>query len=453
MSGVSIAVGAPQQDQELALIMCHCGSESLPNPVADWTLEQQVGALFMVGTPAGSSASASTVKLLKDRHVGGVFLHGRSNAGVTAIAKQTAAYQKAASTPGNLLIATDQEGGSVRVLQGAGFSTIPSAVKQTSDKSLATDAKAWGTQLVKAGVNVNLAPVADLVDKVAPAQNKPIGYYARNYGKTVSSVEAGAGAFAQGMQAAGVIPTLKHFPGLGRVTSNTDTTANVTDKYTKAGDDSIKIFTDLAQQLSENRFKPWVMMSLASYPAIDSENPAVFSSKTVGLLRKAGYEGVIITDDLSAATQVQKYTPAERAIKAISAGVDIVLYSATAKDVPVAMDAVIAKAKTDKAFAKCVLEAAGRVAKAQQSLVTKDNPAYSPEKYSPWDTKAWSKTTRKVTADVSLRATPEDGGVKITAIPKGTALRLGELNSTGKWYQTTFDGHQGWVPLAKLAAK
>jgi len=324
----------------------------------------------MVGTPS-SGISQTTLALLKDRAIGGIFLSGRSTAGVAAIAKQTAQYRKAATTPGTLLIATDQEGGNVQVLRGSGFSTIPSAVKQAANKTLVKSATAWGTELAKAGVNVNLAPVADLVDKIPAAQNKPIGYYGRNYGKTEASVEFGATDFAEGMQKAGVIPTLKHFPGLGRVYGNTDVTANVTDKYTLAGGTSIKVFKDIVAELEFEHIQPWVMMSLAVYPNIDKTNPAAFSPKIVSILRDSGFDGVIITDDLASAKQVAGYTPADRAIKAISAGVDIVLFSGTSKNVPAAMDAVLAKAQKDPVFAARVTESARRVALAQASLGAK----------------------------------------------------------------------------------
>jgi len=332
------------------------------------TLEQQVGALFMLHAPV-EALSLTTLELVRDRYVGGVFFAGRSLAGVGAIARLVASYRLAARTPGSLFFATDQEGGYVQVLRGAGFSDLPSAVSQARcGGSLLANATIWGRELYHAGINVNLAPVADLVDTIPAADNAPIGYFDRHYGQTPASVIAGAGAFAAGMQTAGVIPTLKHFPGLGRVAANTDKATNVVDNYTSVNDVSIKVFTDLISYLSPQQPAPWVMMSTAIYPNLDPINPAAFSPAAIGILRDAGFNGVVITDDLSKAKQVSRYSLSERAVKAISAGVDIMLFSATAKDVPAAMAAVLAKAKTDPTFAARVAESAHRVTRAQAAL-------------------------------------------------------------------------------------
>ena len=80
-------------------------------------------------------------------------------------------------------------------------------------------------------MNVDLAPVLDTVPerRVRPAEQPPIGYYQREYGYDPTTVSTEGGAFAQGMADAGIDATVKHFPGLGRVTANTDTSSGVTD--------------------------------------------------------------------------------------------------------------------------------------------------------------------------------------------------------------------------------
>ena len=83
------------------------------------------------------------------------------------------------------------------------------------------------------------AELRDLVDIANPTSNAPIGQWKREYGHDAATVTACAGAFAAGMGASGVIPTFKHFPGLGRVTQNTDTSSGVTDTVTARDDAAV----------------------------------------------------------------------------------------------------------------------------------------------------------------------------------------------------------------------
>jgi beta-N-acetylhexosaminidase len=255
-----------------------------------------------------------------------------------------------------LFIATDQEGGQVQVLSGHGFSEIPSALEQgamTPDE-LQSAAQQWGSELARAGVNLDLAPVADIV-RSADADNAPIAAFDREYGFTAAQVDPHASAFVAGMTAAGVQTAVKHFPGLGYVVDNTDTTAGVTDTVTAPDGPTVASFASIIEKGA-----PLVMVSSAIYQRMDPKAPAVFSRTVVtGLLRqKVGFDGIIMSDDLSAATQVTKWKPGQRAIKAINAGVDIVLVSRTPDVAAEMVDAVVAEAKSDPAFAAKVTAAA-----------------------------------------------------------------------------------------------
>lgn len=331
------------------------------NPVAHWSLAEQVGALFMVGVSAGDGTCST--QLLGDRHVVGLFLSGRSQHGQQAIAEQVAACRELATAQVPLLVATDQEGGLVQVLQGEGFDRFPSALEQSQDPNLVQSATTMATQLRAAGVDVNFAPVLDLVDESFARNNPPIGAIQRNFGFEPETVAQQVTAFAQGMQNGNVIPTLKHFPGLGRVTVNTDYGSGVVDTETYVDSDSVIIYDEVLGNLGTNlATAPWIMVSTAVYDQMDPAAPAAFSPDVVALARQSGFTGVIITDDLSDADQVAEWKPGDRAINAIEAGVDIVLFSAIIDDVPAAMDAVIARAESDPDFRARVLESATRVA-------------------------------------------------------------------------------------------
>ncbi|KTS03014.1 glycoside hydrolase family 3 N-terminal domain-containing protein, partial [Microbacterium testaceum] len=148
------------------------------DPLAGMSLDDRVGQMFMVGTSV-DGADQTTLSAVADDHIGGIFLHGRSDAGAQATAQLVSTFTSAQAAGQPLLwVSTDQEGGEVQVLSGPGFDEIPSAVDQgqQDDATLRSNAATWGGQLAQAGVNMNLAPVADIVTSPETAQsNPPIG--------------------------------------------------------------------------------------------------------------------------------------------------------------------------------------------------------------------------------------------------------------------------------------
>jgi beta-N-acetylhexosaminidase len=333
--------------------------------VAGWTLEEKVGQIVMVGLPVAGPFQP-TFDMIRDQQIGGVFLHGRTQAGRQPVKNLVdAAVGFAADGREPLFVATDQEGGAVQVLRGPGFSDIPSALDQAEldPSDLQGRSRKWGRELAAAGVNLNLAPVLDLVPASTASSNAPIGVYGRNYGYTAESVIAHGNAFAQGQRDAGVETSIKHFPGLGRVTGNTDDTAGVTDTVTGPDAPSVDVF-DAGIESGTGL----VMMSSAIYTQIDAEAPAVFSPRVVGLVRELGFDGVIISDDLSAAAQVESVPAGDRAVRAVGAGVDLVLASAKPSVAPAMVDALVKAARDDPAFAAKVDGAAARVVAAKAAL-------------------------------------------------------------------------------------
>jgi beta-N-acetylhexosaminidase len=109
-------------------------------------------------------------------------------------------------------------------------------------------------------------------------------------------------------------------------------------------------------------------MSSAIYTRIDPDAPAVFSPTAVGLVRELGFDGVIISDDLSGAAQVQSVPAGDRAVRAVAAGVDIVLASARPSVAPAMVDALVSAARTDPDLAAKVDAAAARVVAAKADL-------------------------------------------------------------------------------------
>jgi beta-N-acetylhexosaminidase len=331
------------------------------------SLPQRVGQLFSLGL-AGDRLGTAERDAIRSHHVGSVWFTETTTEGATAVDAVATAVQALAThaaTGGvGFYVAANQEGGEIQALRGAGFSTMPSALTQgTLDPSaLQADANAWGRELSEAGVNMDFAPVMDVVPPGTDAQNQPIGVLHREFGHDPATVSSHGSAFIRGMSASGIATTAKHFPGLGRVLGNTDDVAGVVDSVTTTTDPSLHTF-----RVAVHAGVPFVMVALATYTQIDPSHLAVFSPTVMGLLRDGtGFDGVIVSDDLGAATAVADIAPAQRALDFLSAGGDLIV-SKTAGPTVAMADAVVARASSDPAFAAQVEDAVHRVLAAKDA--------------------------------------------------------------------------------------
>lgn len=333
--------------------------------LGDLSLAQRVGQLFLVAV-SGDIAGPQLTGAEQAYHFGSLLLTA-STAGTAALAAQTAAMQGLAAqdTGGTgFFIAANQEGGEVQQLTGPGFATMPSELDQGTwtTQALRAAATDWGTDLRAAGVNLDLAPVMDVVPEETAASNAPIGALDREFGFDPSTNGEHGTAFIQGMAAAGVATVAKHFPGLGQVTGNTDFTSNVVDDVTTANSPDLNSF-----RAAVTAGVPMVMVALATYTRIDPSELAVFSPTVMRLLREQmGFNGVIVSDDLGDAAAVQAIPTATRAVSFLAAGGDLV----TSQDLVPAEEmasAVLAKASGSAAFRATVDAAARRVLAAKQA--------------------------------------------------------------------------------------
>jgi beta-N-acetylhexosaminidase len=274
---------------------------------AEPPLSRAVGRKIVTGM-AGTFPSRALRARARKGQVGGVILFG-PNVG-PGLGRAIASLQAAARAGGNppLLIAVDQEGGEVKRLQTLPPSRAPAAMTATT---AGPEGAATGRALHARGINVDLAPVADV--------NHGSFLGSRSFGGAPGAVAAAACAFAAGVESAGVNATLKHFPGLGRTRSNTDLGA------VTIGASAAALRADLEPYRRCASRARLVMLSNATYPAFDASRPAVLSRRVVtGLLRdELGFRGVTISDTLAAPGVASSTT----AVRASRAGVDILLYA------------------------------------------------------------------------------------------------------------------------------
>ena len=348
----------PQKSQEHQKAAGDSPAAKASRAIATMSLDERAGQLIMAPMFAGGNP-ADLSALISTRHVGSVVLIGNWNNGTAAAKTAADALQSYAPSGNQLIVSTDQEGGQVQHLKGNGFDTMPSAVAQgqMSADTLRSSAKTWGGQLKQAGINVDLAPVLGTV-QVKRSSNAPIGALNRDFGLDSNGNAQHGIAFVEGMRDAGVGATVKHYPGLGAVTGNTDfTTEGILDTTTTLDDEEIGAFNTTIKQA-----KPaMVMMSLATYQRIDSSAPAAFSSKIIdGTLRgSVGYDGVVISDSLSAAA-VSGIATKDLGVRLVDAGGDLACIGDTSYVTPI-LDGIIARAQSDPAFAKKVTASATRV--------------------------------------------------------------------------------------------
>ncbi|MEU4237240.1 glycoside hydrolase family 3 N-terminal domain-containing protein [Actinoplanes sp. NPDC026619] len=318
------------------------------------------GQVLMIGTAVDSPNDLGGT--VQKYHLGGVFLHGRSTHTADQLRAGITELKQNASVP--LLISLDQEGGSVQTLKGPDFPILPSAQKLGAGPpaTLRSTTGDSARRLAGIGINLNLAPVADTVPADIGERNPPIGYWHRQFGSDPDKVATSIRTVVPASQEAGVLTVLKHFPGLGRVTANTDTSANAADSTTTADDPFLKPFAAGIEAGSAA-----VMMSSARYPRLDRSAIAPFSQPIVtGLLRqKLGFTGLIMSDDVGAAAALESVPVGQRAVRFVAAGGDMVLTIRPEDAAPMA-SALIDRAGSDPAFRARLTDAAQHVLTAKK---------------------------------------------------------------------------------------
>jgi beta-N-acetylhexosaminidase len=331
------------------------------------TPDQRIGQLFELGL-AGDRLGPTEISMIQTDHIGSVWFVATSSAGVAGIHAVTAAVQAQVSSTATanvrFFIAANQEGGLIQAMQGPGFSQIPTAVVQgTWDPALLQSrAAGWAQELRAAGINFNFAPVMDVVPPGTDAQNQPIGALQREYGHDPVAAGSHGVAFLTGMRQSGVAVSLKHFPGLGRVTGNTDFTT-ATDTTTTMSDPYLQSF---GMGVAANA--DFVMVALALYTKIDPNHLAAFSPIVITQMLRGtmGFKGIVISDDLGDTAAVASIPPATRAIDFLSAGGDMII-SKTSTPAHAMVLAIRSRAAADPGFRQRVDDAALRILRAKQT--------------------------------------------------------------------------------------
>ena len=285
--------------------------------------DKEIANMFMLGF-YGTSSNDSAIKSDICKGLGGVIVFQKSPVNRNVAKNFTNASSLKALTSDlkscgtKPLIAVDQEGGVVQRIKFTHKYPKASTVSKMGTEKAKAIYSNMASELSSVGVNLDLAPVADIA---LNPQNRVIVKWGRSYGKNPQNVIAYDRAFINAMHNYGIATSLKHFPGHGSSLGDTH-----------------KGFVDVTNLWQAKELEPYralknetdtVMVAHIFNKHLDTNYPASLSRKVVtGKLRgEIGYQGVIITDDLQMGAIAKHYSLANTIALAINAGDDILLFA------------------------------------------------------------------------------------------------------------------------------
>lgn len=320
------------------------------------SLDQMAGQMIIVGF-AGDDAGDRSVIAIRDEIAAGTLggvMYLKSNVGSLDRVRAMNAMFRAAAPDLPPFLALDQEGGAVeRLTAEVGFTELPNA-RDVAAANTPAQAEALYSGMAEAladlGFTVNFGPVVDL--DLNP-DNQIIARYGRAFGTNARTVTAYAQAFIDAHRAAGLLTALKHFPGHGSSTA-----------------DSHEGFVDITKTWKEEELDPYRSLIAAGYADFVMVGHLVHRAYTqstellpaslsevwvTNVLRgQLGFGGVIISDDLEMGAIREHYDLRDTVVRAVNAGIDVLLFSNTASYDPALAARVrailVSEAQSDPTF-------------------------------------------------------------------------------------------------------
>jgi beta-N-acetylhexosaminidase len=296
--------------------------------VQNMTLDQKLGQMMIVQF-VGPIYSLDISTMISQYHVGAVLLFTANNNISDKVQLKGLIQQIQTNSAVPMIVAIDQEGGTVDRLQALdGPRSSAATIGATNDAAKAEEAGIQDAKdLASYGFNLNLAPVVDVTNVYNPQ------LYGRTYGNNAALVTSMAQAYLQGLQQSGkVLGTLKHFPGLGDV--GVDPHSGVPNLYRSKSDLEAIDWAPYRSLIQQGNVHA-IMVTHEIVHAVDSSVPSSLSYKVVtGILRnELGFQGVIMTDSLTMESITAYYTEDQAAAVAVEAGSDLLMGASTPADV------------------------------------------------------------------------------------------------------------------------
>jgi beta-N-acetylhexosaminidase len=288
----------------------------------------KLAQLLMVGVTGADDARA----VVDNQHVGGIMIGSWTDLSMMGAPLADIA---ASAGPLPLAVSVDEEGGRVsRLANLIGAQPSPRVLAQTmTPEEVRGIAFQRGQAMRGLGVTIDFAPVVDVTTE---SDDEVIGD--RSFGSDPAQVIAFAGAYAQGLRDAGLLPVLKHFPGHGHGSGDTHTGSVVTPPLADLQTNDLIPYRTLTAQAPVG-----VMVGHIQVPGLTGSDPASLSPAAYALLRSGDYggpafNGPVFTDDLSSMQAISdRMGVAEAALRGLQAGADIALW-VTTDEVPAVLD-------------------------------------------------------------------------------------------------------------------
>ncbi|OUZ12862.1 beta-glucosidase [Aeromicrobium sp. PE09-221] len=333
-----------------------CGEDYLE----DLDDRDRLAQLLMVGVRGSEDA----ITVVREHHIGGVFIGGWTDVSFLDDGP-IGAMQAASRIP--VMVAIDEEGGRVSRVAGL-FGAIPSAresARTMSPHEVRALGRERGEQLAGLGITVDFAPVVDVSEQ---PDGGVIGD--RSYSDDPQTVTEYATAFAAGLDEAGVLPVIKHFPGHGRASGDSHSGLATTPPLESLREDEFLPYEQMIGTLPLG-----VMTGHLEVPGLTpAGEPASLSPQVIDVLRSgdggrwAGHDGVVFTDDLSGMKAITDRHPVPEAVElALAAGNDIALWLTT-DEVPEVLDHLQAALNSGDLDAEQINRSVLRVAEAKGLL-------------------------------------------------------------------------------------
>jgi beta-N-acetylhexosaminidase len=314
-------------------------------------LEEKVGQLFFLGFH-GQEPDRETRQLLDAIKPGGIVLSRRNIETFDQTTKLTARFTEGRDIPA--FVAINQEGGPADRLRQL-FAPIPSMsdAASTGMAQLRRLARVIGAELQATGFNTLFGPVLDLAMPGSILRGRTLG-------SSPAAATRCGGAFIEEIIDSGTIVCGKHFPGLGAVQRDPHFTLPQVDKSRK-----LLLMEDIPPFVNLFNYLPMIMVGHAYYPALSEPTPvpASLSPRVVDRLlrRKLGYQGLIVTDDMTLGAVTGLGLTPERFLEAFEAGNDMLLFSQTTPLVEQAYHTILRAARQSVAMRNRVTASVQRI--------------------------------------------------------------------------------------------
>lgn len=275
--------------------------------------------------------------LIQDLKIGGLILFARNLKNPEQIKKLCQDVQACAAAAGqpHLLIAIDQEGGTVARLKKPFTQFSKGAAGMQSDEDAAHFGRITAKELNSVGINMNMAPVLDI------APNMQSIMAARSFGSEPQIVASRGLEVIKNLRQGNIIATAKHFPGIGRtkIDSHFDLPSFNATRQDLENFELIPFQTAIANHV------PAIMLSHIFYPRLDPDWPAGLSRRIAkDLLRHdMGFNGLIVTDDLDMGAVKKHYALDTVITRILDAEIDLALICHQGPDIENAVKIITKK--------------------------------------------------------------------------------------------------------------